>query len=237
MVAFSSGNKQHNQRSLRMRPLTTSDATGFLITENFGSDASCDPSNSLTTTGLAEGECINWGHGQGSFMYFYSLSESAIEMSGNFYSDELCVNFVFREDSIKTNKLEECTPVISEGRLIKYVKYSYSSGGKIVAPYTLGYQELFFSSSNCDHVTSFSVKNGDLCVPSVGGYYSLTAYDFGCNDQLYTDESCTIGADGLSLNGLHTPAYTSMSSNVKCTSNGLLYHSYSCFQPSPGLDF
>lgn len=128
--------------NLRMKPLSVTNQ-GYLLIESFGSDNECNPTNSDKLTGIAAGQCINFGTAKGSFIYQYNYiantegGAGAIQLYGNFYRDDNCVDFSYREDNLSTHNLNECS---KDSLVDKYYKYSYTHDPTSSVPYLTGFQ-------------------------------------------------------------------------------------------------
>ena len=132
--------KEKYEKNLRMKPLQIR-PQGYLLIESFDSDSECNQINSDKFTGIAAGQCINYGADQGSFIYQYQFEEGAddgsVQLFGNFYRDDYCKEFGYREDNLSKHKLNECT----KDRLVnKYYKYHYSNDPKNQMTYSTGFQ-------------------------------------------------------------------------------------------------
>lgn len=96
----------------------------------------------------------------------------------------------------------------------------------------------FFTNSNCDDVASFTIFNGEKCVPSLGGYYVKTAYLQGCDNNLYLDDKCTkITVNNVSPNGVNVLKYEhshQVSLNAKCIAQDFMsnYMNSACYYKS-----
>jgi hypothetical protein len=141
-----SKNQPDDQDQNRMQPLRIIPRSGYLVIESFGIDSTCDDTKSVKVTGIPAGQCLNFGKGKGSFVYQYNMKminyKDVIQVSANFYDDDECHTFGFRQDEITNYMYNTCTEDSSPSPAghAQYLKYYIAEGDSINAPYHIGYE-------------------------------------------------------------------------------------------------